>query len=362
MMTALFLCSCQSNQQLLQPPQGVQVQQVQAAPAQDADTQYSALVMPDTQVPLTFRIPGYVTSLIQVRGGDGRLRDIAEGDRVAKGAVLARLRAAEYEDKHRQMKSQAEVAQSAAQKAKIDFERATRLYETQSITKPEFDGARAQYDATQAQLRGAHALVAEAGIALRDTGLTTPISGDIIKKSIEVGSLVGPGALAFVVADTRVVKVLVGVPDVTVRMLKVGLPITVTVEALPNRVFKARISRIATAADPKTRNFDVEIAIPNADYALKAGMIASLQLATSEPKQPALVVPISAIVQSADGTYGVFVVAKGNGGEIARFRPVSVGSVRGSNIEVIRGLASGDAIVTMGAALLKDGQQVEVLR
>jgi hypothetical protein len=39
-----------------------------------------------------------------------------------------------------------------------------------------------------------------------------------------------------------------------------------------------------------------------------------------------------------------------------------VGSVRGSNIEVIRGLASGDAIVTMGAALLKDGQQVEVLR
>ena len=81
------------------------------------------------------------------------MRDVAEGDRVSRGAVLVRIRSAEYQDKVRQASSQAAAAEAVAQKAKLDFDRATRLYDSQSITKPDFDAARAQYDATQAELK-----------------------------------------------------------------------------------------------------------------------------------------------------------------------------------------------------------------
>lgn len=362
---ALVMAGCGSTKPVEQPPQGVQAQRIEATPGVNAGgLRFSALVTPDSQVPLAFRIPGYVVSLKQVRGQDGRMRDIAEGDRVNGGELLVRIRAAEYQDKVQQASSQAEAAEAGAQKAKLDYERASRLYESQSITKPDFDAARAQYDATQAQLRAAQAQTSEAKIALRDTSLDAPFNGEIVKKEVELGSFVGPGVPAFAVANTDIVKIVVGVPDTTVRSLKVGQPVEVSVDALPTRTFHARISRMASAADPKTRNFDIEVALPNKDHLLKVGMIGSLELVNGDTKkqQPSLLVPLSAIVQSAEGKYGVFLVSKSNTGDVARLTPVEVGDVEGSEIRVISGLSAGSTVVTTGATLLKDGQRVEVLK
>jgi multidrug efflux pump subunit AcrA (membrane-fusion protein) len=88
---------------------------------------FSAVVTPDSEVPLAFRIPGYVISLKQVRGQDGRMRDLAEGDRVSRGAMLVRIRSSEYEDKVHEASSQAAAAEAVAVKAKLDFDRATHL-------------------------------------------------------------------------------------------------------------------------------------------------------------------------------------------------------------------------------------------
>jgi len=362
---ALFLAGCGSKKPTEQPPQAVQIQQLKATSSVGSGwVRYSAFVAPDSQVLLAFRIPGYVTSLMQVRGSDGKLRDIAEGDRVSQGARLVCLREAEYQDKVREAASQAEAAEAAAQKAQLDYDRAQHLFDAESITKTDFDGARAQYDATQAELRSAHALISEAQIALHDTALIAPFSGDIIKKAVEVGSFVGPGIPAVVLAKTDKLKIIFGVPDTTVRSLKLGQPVSVAVDAVPNRTFNARITRIAAAADPKTRTFDVEVAIPNSGHLLKAGMIASLQLGTSDRKnqQASVLVPLSAIAQGKDGKYGVFVVSATDAGNVARLRAVDVGTVEGSQIQIVNGLKLGDTIVTTGATLLTDGQRVEVVQ
>src|SRR5208283_543611 len=97
-------------------------------------------------------------SLKQVRGQDGRMRDIAEGDRVSRGSVLVRIRSSEYEDKVHQASSQAAAAEAVFQKAKLDFDRASHLYDSQSITKPDFDAAREHYDASQDEWKSAQAL------------------------------------------------------------------------------------------------------------------------------------------------------------------------------------------------------------
>jgi RND family efflux transporter MFP subunit len=362
---ALVMAGCGSKKPLDQPPQGVQAQAIEKQAGFSADgLRFSAVVTPDSEVPLAFRIPGYVISLKQVRGQDGRMRDVAEGDRVGRGAVLVRIRSSEYEDKVHQASSQAAAAEAVAQKAKLDFDRATHLYDTQSITKPDFDSARAQYDASEEQLKSARALTSEAEIALRDTSLSAPFDGDIVKKSVELGAFVGPGVPAFALAKTDAVKIVVGVPDTVVRSIKVGQPVEVAIDAFPARTFHARISRMSSAADTITRNFEVEVAIPNRDHLLKVGMIGSLELAHAEgeSQSSALLVPLAAIVQAKDGKYGVFVVSSSSSGEVARLHSVEIGFVTGTDITVLNGLTPGDRIITNGANLLKDGQPVEVLQ
>ncbi len=365
LLLALVMAGCHSSKPIQQAPQAVQTQRLDSNPANTSSgLRFSAVVMPDAEVPLSFRIPGYVIALKQVHGQDGRMRDIAEGDRVSKGAVLVRIRSAEYEDKVRQATSQASAVDAVMQKAKLDFDRATRLYSTQSITKPDFDAAKAQYDSAESQLRAARAETSEAEIALHDTSVVAPFEGDIVKKSVELGAFVGPGVPAFAMAKTDLVKIVIGVPDTVVRSIKLGQPVEVAIDAFPTRTFNARISRMSSAADAITRNFDVEVAIPNRDHLLKVGMIGSLQLAggESERRASSLQVPLSAIVQAKDGKYGVFLLSESGTGSVARLHNVEIGSVNGTDITVVAGLAGGDRIITTGANLLKDGQRVEVVQ
>lgn len=365
MALGVAVTACRSTEPIPQAPQAVQTQKTQSDPAAaGARLRFSAVVEPDAKVPVAFRIPGYVTTIAQVKGQDGASRDLAEGDRVTKGAVLVRIRSTEYEDKLRQATSQAAAAQAVATKASLDYDRANRLYGSQSLTKTDYDGAKAQLDATQSALAGARALVAEADVALQDTAVTAPFDGEIVKKTVERGAFVGPGVPVFGLARTDVVKIVIGVPDIALRSIALGSRVDVTVDACAGRTFQARVSRIASAADPQTRNFEIEVAIPNPDHALKVGMIGSLELATADGAAPAASprVPLSAIVQAREGQYGVYLASAGNGSVVARLRPVEIGPVVGTDVTVVRGLQDGDEVITSGANLLKDGQKVEVVK
>ena len=112
------------------------------------------------------------------------------------------------------------------------------------------------------------------------------------------------------------------------------------IDAFPARTFHARISRMSSAADTITRNFEVEVAIPNRDHLLKVGMIGSLQFANADGASRAatLLVPLSAVVQAKDGKYGVFVVSDSSAGEVARLHSVEIGAVSGTEISVVNGL------------------------
>jgi multidrug efflux pump subunit AcrA (membrane-fusion protein) len=100
MTAAIFsLLGCAQKKPIQQPPQGVQAQSVAYKANSAAGLRFSAVVMPDMEVPLSFRVPGYVVSLKQVRGEDGRMRDIAEGDHVSRGTMLVQIRTTEYQEK-----------------------------------------------------------------------------------------------------------------------------------------------------------------------------------------------------------------------------------------------------------------------
>ena len=359
---ACALAAC-SQRPPAKPISAVRAEVVTAANAASGKVAYSAVAQPESTVPLAFRGPGYVLDLMQVRTADGRLRAVGEGDRVRRGDVLARLRDAEYRDKVEQATGQVAAARAAAEKARLEFERAARLFATQSITRPDMESATAQRDGTRAQLAAVEAALAEARVALRDTALLVPVDGDVLKKSVEPGAFTGPGVPAFVVGDVSRIKVVLGLPDVALQGVKLGQQVVVNTDALPGRTFTARVSRIASAADPTTRNFDVEIEIPNPDRLWKPGMIASVEVSAAPGQAAVPLLPLTAFVAGPGGPdrFGVLVVDGAGAATRAKLREVELGEVVGNRVGVTRGLAAGERVITTGASMVVDGERIEVL-
>jgi len=345
------------------PPKAVQTVAVQEE-TMAGGLRYSANIKPKHQIDLLFKNGGYVAALLQIRGKDGQRRDIQDGDRVSQGQVLATLRDRDYSLKEAQAQASFAEAEAALEQARLDFKRAERLFASGSMTKPDFENAKARRDMVEAKTAGARALLAEARLALQDASLRSPISGVVLKKNVERGSLAGPNAPAFVVADTSSVKAEFGVPDVLLKYIQIGKSYALASEAFPGEEFRGRVSRIAAAADTGSRVFDVEIAIPNPRDRLKTGMVMSLHIHDAKLPKPVAVIPLNAIVRPRNNPagYAVFTVAPQEGKSIARMKTVKLGEVVGSRMTVLEGLKAGDQIVGNGAALLQDGDEVKAFR
>lgn len=345
LLLALLLAACGREAAVDKPLTPVNVLTIAGARPSNA-VRYSASVKPNWQLDLAFRVGGYID---EIRA--------QEGDRVRRGAVLARVRQSDYADKVSAAHGQVAEATAGFTKAKSDLDRAQKLFAASALTKPDLDAARAQFDAAQARLQMAEASSRDAQLALSDASLAAPADGVVLKRNVERGSLVGPGVPAFTLADTSVVKVVFGVPDLIVSKMKTGDELAVTIEAL-HRNFAGRISRIAPSADPKSRIFEIELTIPNAKDELKPGMIASLQTADDKSPQVATLVPLDAIVRAPHDGYAVFVV---DSHDTAHARPVLLGDMFGNAIAVTSGLTDGERVVTRGATIVADGEKVTVM-
>jgi RND family efflux transporter MFP subunit len=347
------------------PEQPVTTARVSAAAVQPP-IRYSASITPFDQVALAFKSTGYVDDVLQRRGADGRLRAAQAGDRIDKGAVLARLRESDYRERVNQGRAKLAEAEASLTKSRLDVERARALFAADSLTKPELDATQASFDAASARVAAARADVDLAASALRDCMLVSPASGVVLERRIEVGTLAGAGTVGFVLGDLSAVKARFGVPDVMVSSVTLGDTIEVNVEAIAAAPFAGRITAIAPTADPQSRVFDIEVTIPNQDGRLRPGMIGTVALAAqtaAAAAPPALTVPLTAIVRSpADaGQFAVMVVDRQQGVDVARLRRVELGEVMGNAIAIRDGVKAGEQIVVSGATLLVDGTRVKVL-
>ena len=324
------------------------------------DLRYSASVLPFAQANLSFKSAGYVTEIKQVMGADGRRRDIGPGDYVARGTVVAQIRHQDLTNQLDQATATLSPAQAQNVEATKDYERAKTLYASESLTKPDFDRAQAKFDSTLADVDQAKAGVHQAQLALQDADLTAPFSGYIISRNIELGNLAAPGTSAFSIADTSAVKIGFGVPDYAVRRLRLGQQFSIHLQNDPKE-YNGRVTSIAASADEKNRVFAVEVTVPNPKALLKPGMIASLSL-TGVHKAAAPSVPLSAVVADpgSPGRYAVFVAQEQGGKWAAHLRTVTLGETHESDVAV-DGVNSGEKVVVVGAAGLKDGDLIQVL-
>jgi RND family efflux transporter MFP subunit len=362
-----FACSTNETPARSANPVPVKVERVAAA-SDVTFARYSGSLEPLARVDLAFRVGGYVERLGQVRGDDGQLRAIHEGDFVERGAVLARVRSDDYAQKVATARAGLGQAQSEARLAEAELSRSERLYESNTISKAELDTKRARAESARANVDAAAARAGEAGVALDDTVLKAPLDGVILARDLEVGTLISPGHTVLTVADVSRVKARFAVPEAVVEKLGVGSPVSIHVGAeresrAPQRALDARVTRVAPAADSKGRVFSIEAELPNPDGALRPGSVISVRLPEITPASAAASVPLSAIVRAPADPRGfaVFVLEGDEPRGVAHLAVVKLGEVLGNAVTVESGLDLGQRVVTVGSTLIRDGSEAVVI-
>jgi len=358
------LIACHHDAVAPPQPAAVKVALVEHA-ASAAGTHYSAQINPATRLDLSFKVGGYVDSVATVPGVDGKPRLLQDGDRVRAGQQLAAIRRTDYAQKLAEAQAALAQAKVGLDQAELDFSRTQKLATTNAIAGAEVDAARTKRDGAAATLSGARARLDQAQTALSDTALRSPLDGIVLKRSVEVGALAAPGTVAFAVADVGSVKAAFGVPDVVLPRVHLGAALTITTEAYPGEKFEGRISLIAPSADAKSRVFEIDVTIPNADGRLRPGSVAALSLeGAGDTASAAPLIPLSAIIRSPGhaAQFAVFVVDTTGGHAVVHARDVELGEYLGRVIPVKTGLTGGETVVVQGAGLLSDGESVEVIQ
>jgi multidrug efflux system membrane fusion protein len=357
----LAATGCRHEADIEHPPTPVRTALVESIDASTANT-YSANIQPYQQVDLSFKSSGYLASIKQTKDADGHIRNIDQGDYVKQGTVLAVVQEDDFREKLTQANASLARSQAEHERAVLSFGRISKLYAAGAATKPDYDDANAQVESTAAAVANAQAQVAEAKIALGYCRLTAPFDSWVLRRSVDVGTLVGPATNGFTLADTRSVKAVFGVPDTAMEHVKLGSVQKVTAEALPG-YFTGHITSISAAADPKSRVYSVEVRIDNPENKLKAGMISSVTLFGGAHNEKVLVVPIAAVIRSPDvrNGFGVYVTDSDTETTKVHTQTVTLGDTYGNNIAVLSGLNVNQRVVTSGTNVIKPGWPVRVI-
>jgi len=282
------------------------------------------------------------------------------GDRVAKGQLLAELETNSIRLQLRQAEAGVAVAEASHADALRNRERMDRLIKENAVSEQQREKIQLAYDAAAAQLEQARAGLNLAQHALDVSLMKAPFSGVIASKNAEVGDVINPmmggvgggagGVLTLM--DYSRIKLVVAISSEDIGRIRKGQEAILRVAAFPGRDFRGSVRVVNLTADPLNKKFGVEAVFDNSDAALRPGTFGDLVFEV-QSHENALVVPQQAILENAY----VFVVE----GVKAVRKNVTFGIQNTTMVEILSGLAEGDAVVVDGNYGLEEGSAVQVL-
>ncbi len=297
---------------------------------------------------------------------------VTEWVRVKKNTPLARIDVSETEALTRKAEAAVESAkagylqaQVAAQRSEREKARMAKLKEYGLATQQGLDDAETEAAASSARVEAAKAEIRAAEEELRhmqarlSKGLIrSPMEGVVSLRDVNVGDLAsdtGSAKPLFKIVDNRILNLTVTVPSVEMAGLKVGNPLTFTVDSMPGKTFSGRVMYINPVVDEADRSVKVIAEVENRSGELKGGLFAKGRILTGA-KRNVLQVPRSALigVNITAKKAGLFVVTE----DRARFREVTTGVISGEHVEIASGLDPGERVVVRGSFNLKDSDRV----
>ncbi len=277
---------------------------------------------------------------------------VEEGSRVRKGETIAVLETPELGWQLQQQKSALISAEANRDQAEDNLSRMRELATEGVISQQQLKAAETQAKVASSQVKQAKAAISLMESQLANATITSPISGVVIAKGLDVGAMAGPSTSIVTVAQAGSLQAKLPVAERDLGLVREGGRVTVTSVALPGEAFVGRISEIAPMVDPQTRLITVKVDLAQTGR-LKVGM--NVNGTVAGPTQNVLAVPGTAIL--TDGAEQIVYLA--TGGKAERV-VVTTGLRSGELVEVTSGLQPGAPVITEGAAFVKNGDPIAV--
>ena len=264
-----------------------------------------------------------------------------EGDPVAKGQELVRL-----DDKV--IRAQLIKANAQRRQAELDLSRMQKLLTRNAASQDEVARARTALELARAEESLQH-------IILDRMSIQAPFTGIISERLKEPGDVVQTYTHILTLIDPTVLSADVHVPELLLSEIGVGDQVSIRIDALRERTYNGRISRIHPVIDPQSRQGLVEITLQPAPQDARPGQLARITVSTE--KTAGLVVPFSAVRHENGGPFVYRIEAD----DTARRNPVRTGLQLGERIEILEGLNEGDRVIVSGLVSVRDGKKVRVV-
>jgi len=302
--------------------------------------------------------------------------NVTEWVRVKKGMPLAKIDTREMDILLQKARAAVEMAKSNLLQAEVGGNRANREYDRllklkefglatqQSLDEglTEKEAAAARIAAASAQLKVAEEDLQYTQTRLSKTTIRSPIDGVVSFRGVNVGDMVGEMGsqkIMFKIIDTRLLDLTVTLPSVEMGVVRVGLPLTFSTDAIPGKTFTGKVMFINPVVNEADRSVRVIAEVENASEQLKGGLYVKGRIITGKRTGLLMIPRVALLSWDVAGKKGDVFLVKG---DIANRRTVQVGSAMGDFVEVTSGLAPGDSVVVRGGFNLKDGDRVNVIQ
>ncbi len=304
----------------------------------------------------------------------GRIAEIfvTQWVRVKAGAPLARVDMREGEVIVRRAESAVAMsdanlleASATAGRADRELDRARKLKESGLITQQNLDDAQTQKEASDARVAAARAAAVASGEDLRQAQthlgkafIRAPFDGVVAERLVNVGEVVGDmQKVVFRIVNDRLLNLTLTIPSAELASVRIGQPLSFTVDSMPGRTFPAVLRFINPVVNDADRAVKAIAEVNDGGGALKGGLFVNARIVTGR-RTSVLRVPRAALLtwDTAGRRAELFVVAD----NVAKRRAVGTGAVSGDRVEIVSGLAAGEAVIQRGAFNVKDGDRVAV--
>jgi membrane fusion protein, multidrug efflux system len=318
-------------------------------------------------VDLAFQVPGLLDKIA-----------VKEGEKIAKGGIIAQLRQEEFQARLKTVQGQLDqarsllrAADSKLENAKTESESYSRLVDTSAVSRSDYDQVQttarvAQEDqmAQQAAVRGLEGRLSEANLQLGDSTLRAPYDGVVAQRLVDQGQNIVPNSPVVRFQSVGEIDVVVDVPEAfmaaDIRSSAVQQSVA-ELSVAPGRQFPVHVKEVAQIADPKTQIFEVRFAMKNPPgITALPGMTANVTITSRAARTSGdrILVPISAVSKQETGEQVAWILGAD---QTVHRKLVTMGAPRDNQVEIVSGLKPGDRIVVAGGTFLREGMKVRDL-
>ncbi len=314
------------------------------------------------QVPLTGTVTSArVAQLSTEVSGLVKKVNVEVGDRVETGAALLELDREIEQLIMAALQAATRQARAELADAKRRYEDAELLRKQKSISENELRLLEAEVEVDKSMLIKQQADERRQQARVERHTLRAPFDGVISERLTETGEWIEPGNPVLTLVAVDELRIEFRVPQEFFIRINPQSTLSVTLDALPERVFDASIDTVVPVSDPSSRTFLVHATVNADDMRMTPGMSVHGKLGLTTGRE-GVVVPRDAILRYPDGRVTVWIINPGTEPPTVSEKRVTTGHSFDGLVTIREGIASGDVIIVRGNESLQEDQQVRIQR